>query len=58
MGIYSRVLEPKVATVIGAVVTGGMLRGIWSPDLTAALIWERIGSCVSNDCGPWSVAIW
>jgi len=52
------VLEPEVATVMGAVATGGMSRGIWSPDSTAALIWGRIGSYVSNDCGPWSVAMW
>jgi len=56
--MYSRVLEPEVATVMGAAVTGGMSRGIWSPDLTAASIWGRIGSCVSNNCGSWSVAIW
>jgi len=42
---------------MGATATGGMSRGIWSLDLTAASIWGRIGSCVSNDCGPWSVAM-
>jgi len=58
MGMYLRVLEPKVATVMGAAAAGGMSRGIWSPDLTAASIWERIGSCVLNNCGPWSMAMW
>jgi len=58
MGMYSRVLEPEIATVMGAAATGGMSRGIWSPDSTAASIWGRIGSCVSKDCGPWSVAMW
>ena len=58
MGMYSRVLEPEVATVIGAAATREMSRGIWSPNSTAAWIWGRIGSCGPNDCGPWSVAMW
>ena len=58
MGMYSRVLEPEVVTVMGAVATGGMLRGMWSPPSTAASIWGRIGSCWLNNCGPWSVAMW
>jgi len=57
IGIYSRVLEPKVVTIMGAAVTGGMSRGIWNPKSTAAWIWERIGSCGPNNCGPWSVAM-
>ena len=56
--MYSRVLEPEVVTVMGAAATGGMSRGIWSPDSTAASIWGRIGSCWLNNCGPWSVAMW
>ena len=58
IGMYSRVLEPEMATVMGAVVDGEVLKEMQSPASTAASIWGRIGSCSWNNCGPWSVVMW